>query len=63
VVQRPEVMDGFAAMGHDNESPLAAKVVDEQLEEGVDGKSLCHCQSESHVRKRVAYLIDIPDRV
>jgi len=40
VVHGPEVVDGFSAMRHDNQSSLAAKVVDQELEESVDGEGL-----------------------
>lgn len=41
MVQRPEVADGFATVGHNDQGSFAAEVVDEKLEEGIDGESLC----------------------
>lgn len=41
VVEGPKVLDWFSAMSHDNQSPLAAEVVEQQLEESVD----CECLS------------------
>lgn len=40
MVHRPEVMYRFAAVGHDNEGSFSAQVVDQQLEECVDGEGL-----------------------
>ena len=39
-VDGPEVLDGGAAVHHDDEGALAAEEVDEQLEEGVEGEGL-----------------------
>ena len=40
VIHRPGMRDGRTAVGHDNDGPLAAEEVDEELEEGVDGECL-----------------------
>ena len=40
MIERPGVLDGRSAMGHNNECSLASEEVDEQLEKGIDGESL-----------------------
>jgi hypothetical protein len=40
MVDRPEMVNRFAAVRHDNEGSFTADIVDQQLEEGVDGKGL-----------------------
>jgi hypothetical protein len=40
MVERPEVVNRFAAVGHDDEGSFPAEVVDQQLEEGVDREGL-----------------------
>lgn len=42
VVQGPQVIDGGSAMGRDNQVALAAEVVDQELEESIDGEGLVH---------------------
>lgn len=38
VIEGPEVRDGRSAVHHDDQTPLAAEVGDEELEEGVEGE-------------------------
>ena len=40
MIERPKVVDGLAAVRHDDQSSLAADIVDQQLEEGVDRERL-----------------------
>jgi hypothetical protein len=42
VVQRPEVIDGRAAMHENNETALSAEKANEELEEGVEHEGLVH---------------------
>ena len=39
VIERPQMLNGCSTMGHDNQGTLAAQVVYQQLEEGVNRKS------------------------
>lgn len=60
-------MDRLSTVHHDNEGTLAAKEVDEQLQEGVDCESLKGSQSVSSQTSPghapASYLVDIPNRI
>ncbi len=63
-------MDGFSAVRRDEERPLAADVVDQQLEERVYRKGLTPVSAYNHKakplthsKKKATHLVDIPDRV
>ncbi len=65
------MMDRGAAMGHDDEGSFAIEIVDEELEEGVDGKSLQRPQPCQIPVARKTWergrgrtnLVDISDRI
>ena len=61
MVHWPEMLDGFPAMHHDDQRALAAHVVYEELEEGVNRKGLvyvsdrvkpCRCGERHHAYPR-----------
>lgn len=42
MVHRPYVVNGFSAVCQNDERPLATEIVDQELEEGIYGKSLMY---------------------
>jgi hypothetical protein len=67
MVKRPDVMDRFATVCHDDECSFTTEVVDQQLEEGVDREGLVVLVSFGapgvSVSRRVKHLVNVPYRV